>query len=454
MSRPAFRATVEALLDLTLGAHVPGPRLVRLITTAVTLVLGVTLLGYAAPASAATGNATGAAAGSPANGFGYLKVRLSIASDGGIAVQWTRPVKPSKLRGYVVRVGTNRKMDSKVQYHRVSRRAQSAVVPQAFGATPESGNFSFVKVDIRRRDGSRGTSPVKWIQAPVTAGCPAGQRATVATYNVRTWNAHSDTGALSWTNRGPKVIEQIRASNASVVAIQEASGKGGDGFGSASQHQWIIDHLNQNSSEDWVDPVPSGLYQGRGLVGTRILYDATKYENVTPGVDSGLKFVTVNGTAESPLPWVRLRPLGGGAPFIMMATHLASGAKPVHFTIRGAQVAQVIAQARSLHNLYGDEVIVGGDMNSTSYQRPYDNVHYAYMQAGFYDAFATTNLSGSAFPTTNDFDFPVRPVPHRRDYILTYGGPQGSCGYRNQYYRSASDVASDHFLQVATVPIG
>src|SRR6476661_8154793 len=130
MSRPAFRATVETSFDLTLGAHVPGPRLVRLITTAVTLVLSVTLLGFAAPASAATGNATGAAAGSPANGFGYLKVRLSIASDGGIAVHWTRPVKPSKLRGYVVRVGTNRKMDSKVQYHRVSPRAQSAVVPQ------------------------------------------------------------------------------------------------------------------------------------------------------------------------------------------------------------------------------------------------------------------------------------------------------------------------------------
>jgi hypothetical protein len=36
---------------------------------------------------------------------------------------------------------------------------------------------------------------------------------------------------------------------------------------------------------------------------------------------------------------------------------------------------------------------------------------------------------------------------------MTYGPVRGSCSYTNQVYQHRSQEASDHFLQVATVPL-
>jgi endonuclease/exonuclease/phosphatase family metal-dependent hydrolase len=133
--------------------------------------------------------------------------------------------------------------------------------------------------------------------------------------------------------------------------------------------------------------------------------------------------------------------------------HLDTGTTPANERLRDKQAAEVIALARRLA-AGGHEVIVAGDSNSTSYTKPKPLVHPAFVKAGFYDAFATRSISGQAYPTTNGFRFPVKPGPFRRDVILTFNGPRGSFWYHNMAYTSASQAASDHFLQVAQLPLG
>jgi endonuclease/exonuclease/phosphatase family metal-dependent hydrolase len=116
-------------------------------------------------------------------------------------------------------------------------------------------------------------------------------------------------------------------------------------------------------------------------------------------------------------------------------------------------VQKLIDILRTLQAQYGGQVIMAGDLNSTANTRPYNNVQHALLGAGLYDSYATSQITNGRYSTSNNFNFPVRPTPGRRDYIMTLGPIQGSCAYRNQAYTSVSRVASDHFLQAATLPL-
>ncbi|MCW2852224.1 MAG: Endonuclease/Exonuclease/phosphatase family protein, partial [Nocardioides sp.] len=229
MPSPSLSRSVSQLLS---GALFSGA-----LFWGIALVLGVTLLSAPAGAQQAEGaqrrntNPTGTASGSLANGAGNLKVRLAATTDGRIKVSWRRPGPASRLRKLVVQVGPGRTMATKVRSYRLNRRKQSLVVDRAFGATPASGNYTFVKVLYVRRDRSRSGSPAKWIQAPITSPCTAAAKdqVTVAAFNVKNWTGNT-AGLNSWNHRGPNVVSEILRSGADAVAIQEASGKGGKGF--------------------------------------------------------------------------------------------------------------------------------------------------------------------------------------------------------------------------------
>lgn len=407
-------------------------------------------------ASAPRGNPTGTAAGSPRNGSEYLEVSLAATNDGQIRVSWKRPSPVSRIKGFDVRVGINKSMNAKVRRYAVSRKRQSFVVPPAFGASAYSGNFSFIKVAIHRTNGTTGGSPVKWIQTPLAAGCPSGSdKATVGTFNVRTWGAdvHRGSTRFNWSARGPRVVRTILRSGAHVVAIQEASGRPGKGYGNVRQIRWILSHLNQDdpdSAAHWVDANPEDAYTGDGHVGTRVFYDANKFSKLA----SGFTRIRDAKVPTAYAPWVRLQGAGGTtSPFAFVGTHLASTASRKAYLARNRQIKTVIDLTRRLHDTYGGQVILAGDFNSTVDTKPYNAVQLTLMRAGFYDSFATARLVHSDFASTNNLNFPVRRSPHRRDYILTMGGTPGSCRHVNHAYRSASQAASDHFMQSATVPV-
>jgi endonuclease/exonuclease/phosphatase family metal-dependent hydrolase len=422
------------------------------------LVAAATAAALAVPAGASGAadprtNPTGTRAGSEPNGSSYLKLSLETTADGRVRVSWTRPSAPSRIRYYVVRVGINRSLDAKVRRYQVNRAKQSIVVPRAFGATSSSGNFTFVKITVRHRNGTSGSSPTKWIQTPLAAGCPVGtDRATIGTFNVRTWGGDNRIPRrFSWTHRGPRVVHEILRSGAHAVSVQEASGRAGVGYGRLRQNRWIIARLNAaDPGAHWVDARSDDTYAGDGLVGTRVLYDANAFRRL----DGGLVRIPYPHMQAAYAPWVRLQATDGAtSPFVLISTHLANGNQRRFVRARNSQIKPIIALAKQLRDRFGGQVILGGDLNSTVDSKPYNTVQTALLHAGFYDSFATADVRHSNYATTNSFDFPVPPSPHRRDYIMTLGDAQGSCRYVNLAYRHASRAASDHFMQVATVPL-
>lgn len=410
----------------------------------------------------ASTNPTGAASGSEANRRGHLKLSLSTTANGRIKVTWVRPGRVSQFRRFVVQVSPTRTMETRVRSYRVTRRRQSVIVSRAAGATPASGNYSFVNVVAVRTNGKRGGSSTKWIQAPITSPCraSAGNQVAVAAFNVRTWSADPAPSAqLSWTRRGDNVISEILRSGARAIAIQEASGKANVGFGPSTQQRWILDRLNAaDPGARWVDALDDLAYRpprGRtpGHVGTRVFYDANKYVELASGLS---RIVDRDVEKDSLVPWARLRSVSGTqAPFVLTSNHLTLGAPRSRkdWTARGRQAVQTIAIHRELQSRFGDQVILAGDLNSTANTRPYNNVQHLLMNAGFYDTYASATIVGGQYPTTSLSKFPLYRTPLRRDYIMTLGPTKGSCGYRNQAYHRPSQVASDHLLQLARVPL-
>ncbi|SDD98241.1 hypothetical protein [Nocardioides lianchengensis] len=450
-----------------MSARPTSVRPVRALVAGVVVLLTSTLL--AAPAGASDAaerrntNPTGTRSGSLPNGAGNLKVRLAATADGRIRVGWDRS-RAKQFKRYTVLVSPGRQMRTQVKAYRVSRKRSALVVDRAVGATPASGNYSFVKVYGVRRNGSKTASQTKWIQAPITSRCTAAARdqVTIGLFNVRTWAADRNLGPRrNWTHRGPNAIREILRSGAHAIAIQEASGSERLGFGKKPQKKWILDRLNATDPDKgarWVDALSDDAYRppkGRvpGLVGTRVFYDASKYRKLDAGlariVDPGFK-------KDSLIAWARLQSVRGDqAPFVLSSNHLRVGVvgSVKEWRIRARQTRKTIEVLGGLQRRFGGQVFLAGDLNSTNNTKPSNNVHQMLMRAGYYDAYATTRISGSKFPTTQDSKFPLYKTPLRRDYILSLGPVKGSCGYRNQIYRKPSRIASDHFMQVAQMPL-
>jgi endonuclease/exonuclease/phosphatase family metal-dependent hydrolase len=407
------------------------------------------------------GNATGTAAGSAPNGAGNLKMSLATLSDGRIKVTWKRPTKASQIRKWTVTVGPSRSLNINTKSYTVNRKAQSKVVAPAYGAAPSSGNYSFVQVTIFRTRGTKASSPTKWIQAPIPAACTASaaNQVRVATFNVRGWDKDAGYPQYDWNTRGPNVVAQILGSGARVVGIQEANVQNGQGYTSpdgARQHQWILDHLNASDtdpSHQWVDALGDDYYKrGGGLVGTRIFIDAAKYTVLDRGIE---RLSGRDGKGDSLLPWARLQAVGATQPaFTFADTHLRVGENADGYVARQAQVKTM---SDFLHGLQarnpGEQLIVVGDMNSSINSLPDNYVQDYLVKNGFYDSFATPSLTNPQYGTTFSFTFPLRVSPYRRDYIMSLGPVPGSCAYANQVVTSAAGVASDHFLQAATLPL-
>jgi hypothetical protein len=421
------------------------------VATAAATFLTVPATTAAGQLPSARANPTGTLAGSRANGTAYLHLSLANTRDARLRISWRAP--GGSVRRYVVRVGPNRLLDSRVRHYRVRAGRTSIVVPRAFGAAMASGNFSFVKVSVVRPSGRVGSSPTKWIQAPLGAGCSTANRVTVGTFNVRTW--HQDSAIPSqyrWEVRGPRAVNEIIRSGARAVAIQEASGLPSQRSGGVRQTTWLLRTLNDrdpDASARWVDALPLDAYRG-GLIGTRVFYDASKYTRLA----AGFSRIGVAGAPMTFTPWARLRARDGrSAPFVLVSTHLVNGERASVVVRRNRQAEQVATVVQGLRRRFGGQVILAGDLNSTVNTKPYNTVQYALIKRGFYDSFASARIVNSRYGTTNNLHFPVRPTPHRRDYILTYGGTKGSCRYVNRAYTRAAQTASDHFMQVATVPV-
>ena len=338
------------------------------------------------------------------------------------------------------------------------------VVPHAPGVTPASGAYTFVRI-FAYRDGGRTNTRWDW-QVPTASTPPSDAGGVkVATFNIRTWGAdRGQKAATSWTHRRGRVIKQMVNSGAGVFLLQEASGSPKL---RVARKRWQYQDLAARMPDRYVLARRSTYtYRGRtnGAQGNRIIYDASRYAKRDAGY---FRMPGSSVRANRWVPWVLLRTRKTGAEFYAMSMHFKSGddrpGSTTYFRARQKQAARMVSNAKKLA-AHGRTVFVGGDFNSTSNSLPYNGVHRAFIDAGFYDGFATTNRTDGAYPTTNAFRFPVRQQPYRRDYVMalhpTARGDvtpdyymSGSYSYRNHMYQSRSLLASDHFMQSSTMPV-
>ena len=395
---------------------------------------------------------------------GFLDLRLSNVDAGHLKVAWTAA---SSYR-YTVAVSGSRVDGAPTkEYDQGSAPAGTSLsmtVPNAPGATPESGAYTYVRIIARR---SGGTTRTRWewlLPAPV-APPAGGDSVKVATFNIRTWGADSSQKArTSWTNRRARVVKQMVNSGAGVFLLQEASGSPKS---RVAGKRWQYQDLASRMPDRYALARRSTYtYKGRtaGAQGNRIIYDASRYAKRDAGY-----FRMPGGTirANRWVPWVLLRSKQTGSEFYAMSMHFKSGddrpGSYTYFRIRQTQAARMVSKAQALAN-HGRTVYAGGDFNSTSNSLPYNGVQQAFMDAGFYDGFSTQSITNGQYPTTNGFRFPVKEQPYRRDYVLALHPKDrgdvsadrsmgGSYAFSNRVYNSESSVASDHFMQAASMPV-
>lgn len=372
------------------------------------------------------------------NGHGLYKVRLANTADGRIKVSWK--LKKSRSKGFKkwkIVTSTSRKLGTDTKVYHVKAKKRSVIVKHAASVTPASGDYTFVKVFSIPKHGKKHGSSTHWIQAPITATPSGSGSVVIGTFNVRDAAISSDTGARAWSNRKQHVIDTINGSGAAVVNLQEASGMNasGNALSQALDLQtgpWRLANTNYYPG-------------GTGSQGTRILYNS----NVVSLVQGSEHSAPVAGNRF--IEWAKFTDRTGHS-FWDISMHLLSGKAASAERTRAQEAQQIAATARQLH-ADGSAVFLGGDSNSTIYSKPKGLVHRALIGAGFYDSFATRSITNQAYPTTNDFSFPVKASPHRRDLILSYGAPLGSYWYKNLYYNDTAQLASDHYMQVAQLPL-
>jgi endonuclease/exonuclease/phosphatase family metal-dependent hydrolase len=424
------------------------------------LALSAAALSLALLASAAA--AVPATAAETANGKGNLKVKLKLTSSGDIKVSWKAPMAKALVKKnvakWVVLTSTSRTMTTDLKKYRVKKTQTSVVVPPAEMVTPESGDHTFVKVKLYRKGVAKpGESPTKWIKAPVMdADTTIQDRVTIGSFNVRSWGLESDAKAFdAWAQRKPHVIRNISSSGAGVIALQEAGGKDVNGEYGEDPY-WVALVRELGSPWKLVDDLEyradySKTNNVYGKQGTRILYDSAKYSVLDHGAIEVAGIQSRKSTMW--VPWAHFVDQASGKKFWMVDVHFQTGKTASSYKVRERQAATVVPFATKLAES-GDKVFVAGDFNSTSFTLPDNGVHKAFLKAGFFDAYSTSNVSGEEFPTTNDFEFPVEKSPHRRDYIMSIGGETtGSHWYKNLVYNEVSQAASDHFMQAAQLPL-
>lgn len=393
---------------------------------------------------------------------GVFSLGLKTLSDGRIKVTWKTAIRNRAISKFRIAVSTSRKMDQNVKYYTLSRKKRAAIVNPASLVTPASGDYSFVKLYLypKSRPKSPYSSPTRWIKAPVTVVPSSAGQVTLGTFNIRTWNGEANLPAVQkWSHRRPNVASEIAASGAGIVGVQEASGTKNGGYGNVRQWQFVLNDLGNGwavtNPDYYKHPAPNNAVDG--LQGTRILYDSDDYMLLDQGyMDVGKP----NPSATVWIPWARFEQKSSGLRFTVFSAHLTVDADPakgpyVMAQLRVAETQKISAKVDDFRATYpGEQVFVLGDMNSTIYTPPNNTVHREFVRQGFYDAFASAVVENGQYPTTNSFVFPVVSSPQRRDYILSKGPLKGAYSYVNRVYQSPDLLASDHYMQVATMPIG
>ena len=410
------------------------------------------ILAVAAAAALTLSVATPATAASPT---GHKHVTVKLTDDDHIVVKWKAT---TGIKYYKVKTSSTPDMTQDVKSYKVAKSKTKLTIDASTKryayASPASGNYVFVRVYAVKKNGKIGESPYKRVSLNPEVPNPAAQRLTVATFNVRT--ADTEIPGHTWASRLPAVAQQINASGAQVVALQEA----GANLGKTVTAPGVYDiHWQFEDVDNAVDPryalvngAEYSLETDGGKEGTRILYDTTALKVVDSGffapsaVDKYLRWV----------PWAKFQSIATGETFFFISAHLDnrkdSGDSTELYELRREQIGTIIDEARRF-SATGFQVVLAGDLNSNIYSVPDNGVARKLLAAGFYDAYATNELVNPFRVTYNGFES-SKSSASRTDYIMTFGRPdlRGSFSYKDWIDKVYGIWPSDHNMQSAVVP--
>ena len=392
---------------------------------------------------------------SAATATGHKHVTVTLTADDHIIVKWRAT---SAIKYYKVKTSSTPDMSQDIKTYKVSKSKTKLIVDASTRrysyASPASGNYVFVRVYAIKTNGKIGVSPYHRVRLKPEIPDPAAQRLTVATFNVRT--ADTEIPGHSWASRKKAVADRIDRSGAQVVALQEA----GANLGKTISAPGVFDiHWQFEDIDNAVDPkyalvnnAEYSLKSDGGKEGTRILYDTTALRLVESGVFAPSE---VNKYLRW-VPWAKFTSIATGETFFFISAHLDnrkdSGKLTRFYDLRLKQIVSVIEHARQFRAT-GAQVVLAGDLNSNIYSVPDNGVARKLLAAGFYDAYATDDLTNPFRVTYNGFESSKKSAS-RTDYIMIFGRSdlRGSFRYKNWIDKENGIWPSDHNLQSAVVP--
>jgi endonuclease/exonuclease/phosphatase family metal-dependent hydrolase len=271
---------------------------------------------------------------------------------------------------------------------------------------------------------------------------------------VRT--AEDEVKGHTWASRDEAVGDLIDKSGAQVVALQEAGANLGKTITAPGQYDihWQFEDVDEHADSKYalVNSDEYSLASNGGKEGTRILYDTT----VLRVVESGFFAPSAVNKYLRWVPWALFENTTTGERFYFISAHLDNrkdtGKSHTFYDLRIKQILSVITKAREFRAT-GNQVVLAGDLNSNIYSPPKNGVDRKLLAAGFYDAYATTNLTYPFRVTYNGFAASKKSAS-RTDYIFTFGRSdlRGSFAYKDWIKKENGVYASDHNMQTAVVP--
>jgi hypothetical protein len=273
------------------------------------------------------------------------------------------------------------------------------------------------------------------------------ERLRVAEYNVR-----NDS---TFAKRADLIGAQIKDYNPGIATLSELFFKASNGGASVAA---FIDGLKDAGIAGRykltreTTMTPQERKPDERNLQARILYDTTRYENVSKcGPDASYNCLIpfdADGGETDWAAWARFKDLSTSQEFYVVSFHLPHGPFDA---LRTKEMQQITTYVNN-HFDDGVPVVIGGDTNS-SQLRPGERPHDVLMERGYYDSASTVVHVNPNFGTANDYEVPQKPSPFQpspRIDVIAMRGLTGSDRFENVVIHAdqKSDYPSDHNMIV------
>lgn len=365
----------------------------------------------------------------------------------------------------------------------------SAAQSKEAGAGVGSGNYLYYRLYAVNKEGSKvATKAYPNLRAvmPQSVGTKRSGKGTdlrVATFNVRTVKATKDK--RSWLKRVDDVANEILASRAGVVLLQEispgrADGKGGSTAKVGRQTTTLLDHLKRQGGSQYDYQmnrttllVKTG--QKRGTQGGRVLYDNKRYKLLSScpektgkssyNASCSFKLPILSSDSESKRrrgSYALLENRSTGKKFWAVSAHLDerhSSSKttgPRYERLRGDQARYLVSFINKL-NTKNYPVVFGADLNTWQSDKSGYSGHEVFVAAGYYDTAHALTKINPQYNTSNRFATTLGTSNHgyapHLDVVMVKGAKGGADRWHNMLQNPDPDRPSDHNLVYADVRI-